>query len=65
MSVLTIVTFATNNIQSYSASLSIDDNQTINLNSIETKKIRVGDIDVGYKISGGGSPKYLAPGLFK
>jgi len=29
------------------------------LNSIETKKIRVGDIDVGYKISGGGSPKYL------
>jgi len=35
------------------------------LNSIETKKIRVGDIDVGYKISGGGSPKYLAPGLFK
>ena len=63
MSVLTIVTFATNNIQSYSASLSIDDNQTINLNSIETKKIRVDDIDVGYKIIGGGSPILLINGF--
>jgi len=63
MSVLTIVTFATNNIQSYSASLSIDGNQTINLNSIETKKIRVGDIDVGYKIIGGRSPILLINGF--
>ena len=63
MSVLTIVTFATNNIQSYSASLSIDGNQTINLNAIETKKIRVDDIDVGYKIIGGGSPILLINGF--
>lgn len=45
ITVLTIVTFTSYNIKSYSASLSTEDNQTINLNSIKTKKIQVGDID--------------------
>ncbi|MFZ0367482.1 MAG: hypothetical protein WAL21_07345, partial [Nitrososphaeraceae archaeon] len=31
-------------------------NQTINLHDIETKKIRVGDIDMAYKIFGKGTP---------
>lgn len=50
ITVLTIVTFTSYNIKSYSTSLSTEDNQTINLNSIETKKTQVGDIDVVYKM---------------
>lgn len=50
ITVLTIVTFTSYNIKSYSTSLSTEDNQTINLNSIETKKTQVGDIDVAYKM---------------
>lgn len=50
ITVLTIVTFTSYNIESYSASLATEDNQTINLNSIETKKTHVGDIDVAYKM---------------
>lgn len=37
-------------------------NQTINLQDIETKKIRVDDIDVAYKIFGKGSPILLING---
>ena len=33
-------------------------NQTINLHDIETKKIRVDDIDMVYKIFGKGTPYY-------
>ena len=50
ISVLTIVTFSSYNIESYSASLSAEDTQTMNLNSIETKKIQVGDINVAYDV---------------
>ena len=35
---------------------------TINLQEIETKKIRVGDIDIAYKIFGNGSPMLLLNG---
>lgn len=63
ISVLAIVTFASYNIESYSASLSTEDNQTINLNSIETKKIHVGDIKVAYKMLGNGSPILLINGF--
>ncbi|TLX69005.1 MAG: hypothetical protein E6L03_01780 [Thaumarchaeota archaeon] len=35
---------------------------TINLQEIETKKIRVGDIDIAYKIFGNGSPMLLING---
>ncbi|MDW0255667.1 MAG: hypothetical protein QN732_04925 [Nitrososphaeraceae archaeon] len=61
--VLTIVTLSSYNIESYSARLSTEDNQTINLNSIETKKIQVGDIDVAYKMLGNGSPILLINGF--
>lgn len=37
-------------------------NQTINLQDIETKKIRVGDIDMAYKIFGKGTPILLING---
>jgi pimeloyl-ACP methyl ester carboxylesterase len=37
-------------------------NQTINLHDIETKKIRVGDIDMAYKIFGKGTPILLING---
>lgn len=50
ITVMTIVTFTSYNIESYSASLSAEDTQTMNLNSIETKKIQVGDIDVAYDV---------------
>jgi len=50
ITVMTIVTFTSYNIESYSASLSAEDNQTMNLNSIETKKIQVGDINVAYDV---------------
>lgn len=63
ITVLTIVTFTSYNIESYSASLSTEDNQTINLNSIETNKIQVGDIDVAYKMLGSGSPILLINGF--
>ncbi len=43
--------------------LPTEDNQTINLNSIETKKIQVGDIDVAYKMLGNGSPILLINGF--
>ena len=48
ITVMTIVTFTSYNIESYSASLSAEDTQTMNLNSIETKKIQVGDINVAH-----------------
>lgn len=35
---------------------------TINLQEIETKKIRVGDIDIAYKIFGNGRPMLLING---
>ena len=50
ISVMIIVTFTSYNIESYSASLSAEDTQTMNLNSIETKKIQVGDINVAYDV---------------
>ena len=50
ITVMTIVTFTSYNIESYSASLSAEDTQTMNLNSIETKKIQVGDINVAYDV---------------
>ena len=63
ITVLTIVTFSSYNIESYSVRLSTEDNQTINLNSIETKKIQVGDINVAYKMLGNGSPILLINGF--
>jgi pimeloyl-ACP methyl ester carboxylesterase len=63
ITVLTIVTFSSYNIESYSVSLSTEDNQSIDLNSIETKKIQVGDIDVAYKMLGNGSPILLINGF--
>lgn len=50
ITVMIIVTFTSYNIESYSASLSAEDTQTMNLNSIETKKIQVGDINVAYDV---------------
>lgn len=63
IAVLAAVTFASYNIESYSANPSKEDNQTMNLNSIETKKIQVGDIDVAYKLFGNGSPILLINGF--
>lgn len=63
VTVLTVAVFASYNIESYSASPSKGDNQTINLNSIETKKIQVGDIVVAYKMFGNGSPILLINGF--
>lgn len=63
ITVLTVATFASYNIESYSANPSKGDNQTINLNSIETKKIPVGDIVVAYKMFGNGSPILLINGF--
>ncbi len=50
ITVMIIVTITSYNIESYSASLSAEDTQTMNLNSIETKKIQVGDINVAYDV---------------
>ena len=50
ITVMIIVTFTSYNIESYSASLSAEDTQTMTLNSIETKKIQVGDINVAYDV---------------
>jgi pimeloyl-ACP methyl ester carboxylesterase len=33
------------------------------LDNIETKKVRVGDIDIAYKIFGKGEPLFLIPGF--
>lgn len=61
IAVLTAVTFSSYNIESYSASTSKE--ESINLNSIETKKIHVDDIDVAYKMFGNGSPILLINGF--
>lgn len=61
IAVLTAVTFSSYNIESYSPSTSKE--ESINLNSIETKKIHVDDIDVAYKLFGNGSPILLINGF--
>jgi len=59
---VTVVTFVSYNIETFSVNAFNQENQTINLRSIETKKIHVGDIDMAYKIFGNGSPILLING---
>jgi hypothetical protein len=37
--------------------------QSFSVDNIETKKVRVGDIDIAYKIFGKGKPLLLIPGF--
>ena len=55
----------TNNSMVYATSKMNSTTITTNmfLNNIETKKIRVGDIDIAYKIFGKGKPLLLIPGF--
>jgi pimeloyl-ACP methyl ester carboxylesterase len=59
---VTLVIFVSYNIETFSVNAFNQENQTINLRSIETKKIHVGDIDMAYKIFGNGSPILLING---
>jgi pimeloyl-ACP methyl ester carboxylesterase len=61
--VVTIVTLVSYNIEIYRVNAINEQNQTINLHSIETKKIHVGDIDMAYKVFGNGSPILLINGF--
>ena len=45
------------------AAVPFTNSSTISLDSIETKKVRVGDIDIAYKIFGKGKPLLLIPGF--
>jgi hypothetical protein len=46
ITVVTVVSFASYSIETYRVNAFNHENQTINLQSIETKKIHVGDIDM-------------------
>jgi len=59
---VTLVIFVSYNIETFSVNAFNQENQTMNLRSIETKKIHVGDIDMAYKIFGNGSPILLING---
>ena len=57
-----------NNILAYAAVSSTNPSknitsQSFSLDNIETKKVRVGDIDIAYKIFGKGKPLLLIPGF--
>jgi pimeloyl-ACP methyl ester carboxylesterase len=60
---VTIVTLASYNIEIYRVNAINQENQTINLHAIETKKVHVGDIDMAYKVFGNGSPILLINGF--
>ena len=62
------ITSMTNNILAYAAVEPINSStsitsQSFSLDKIETKKVRVGDIDIAYKIFGKGKPLLLTPGF--
>src|SRR6476660_3028072 len=57
-----LVIFLSLNIEPYQANAFNQKNQTPNLNEIETKKIRVDDIELAYKMVGKGSPILLING---
>lgn len=57
-----VVVFLSWNIEPYEVNAFNQTNQTPNLNEIETKKIRVDDIEMAYKIFGKGSPILLING---
>jgi pimeloyl-ACP methyl ester carboxylesterase len=63
ITVVTVVSFASYSNEPYRVNAFNHENQTINLESIETKKTHVGDIDIGYKIFGKGSPILLINGF--
>jgi hypothetical protein len=57
-----------NNMLTYAALSSTNSStsitsQSFSLDNIETKKVRVGDIDIAYKILGKGKPLLLIPGF--
>jgi hypothetical protein len=57
-----------NNMLAYAAVSSTNSSTTItsqsfSLHNTETKKVRVGDIDIAYKIFGKGKPLILIPGF--
>jgi pimeloyl-ACP methyl ester carboxylesterase len=60
---VTIVTLSSHNIEIYRVNALNQQNQTINLHAIETKKVHVGDIDMAYKVFGNGSPILLINGF--
>jgi hypothetical protein len=62
------ITSMTNNILAYAAVEPINSStsitsQSFSLDKIETKKVRLGDIDIAYKIFGKGKPLLLIPGF--
>ena len=57
-----IMIFLLLNIEPYQVNAFNHTNQTPNLNEIETKKIRVDDIEMAYKMFGKGSPILLING---
>ena len=57
-----LVVFLSLNIEPYEVNAFNQTNHTPNLNEIETKKIRVDDIEMAYKIFGKGSPILLING---
>ena len=66
--VFTFVSMA-NNTLAYTTStiknstMTTANESSFSLNNIQTKKVRVGDIDVAYKIFGQGEPLLLIPGF--
>src|ERR687898_104310 len=62
------VTMTANNISAYAAVSSTNSStttvsQSFSLDNIETKKVKVGDIDIAYNIFGKGKPMLLIPGF--
>ena len=65
---LIIMSGATTAIEAFASVSSINSSittisQSFSLDNIETKKVRVGDIDIAYKIFGKGKPLLLIPGF--
>jgi pimeloyl-ACP methyl ester carboxylesterase len=60
---VTIVTLPSYNIDIYRVNAFNQENQTLNLHTIETRKVHVGDIDMAYKVFGNGSPILLINGF--
>ena len=65
MSMIFVSASITNKHSAYATSTINSTTLTTNafLNNIETKKVRVGDIDIAYKIFGKGKPMLLIPGF--
>jgi|SRR5215208_199594 hypothetical protein len=66
--VVSDVTTTANNMRAYAAPSSTNastniTSQSFSVDNIETKKVRVGDIDIAYKIFGKGKPLLLIPGF--